>query len=244
MALDEPELSPRELGVRFTDTERYSLSVASAHRILKAQNLITSPAFMVVKAADESKERTTAPNQLWQTDFTYLKITGWGWFYLSTILDNFSRYIVAWKLCTTIKASDVTDTLTMALKASGLDGMHVVHRLRLISDNGSSYIASDLADWFEKKSMNHVSGAPMHPQTHGKIERWHQTLKNRILLENYSLPADPEQKIGDFVAHYNHLRYHKRISNLTSADVYIKRGKTILIERDRIKRDTIRTRRL
>ena len=145
LALDEPDLSPRELAVRFTDTEKYFVSEASAYRILKAHDLITSPAFIVVKAADEFKDKTTAPNQLWQTDFTYLKVTGWGWLYLSTILDDFSRYIVAWKLCTTIKVSDVTDTLTLALEASGLDGMKVAHRPRLLSDNGSSYIAGGLA---------------------------------------------------------------------------------------------------
>jgi transposase InsO family protein len=99
-------------------------------------------------------------------------------FYLSTVLDDFSRYIVAWKLCTTMKAGDVTDTLTMALQASGLDSMNVGQRPRLLSDNGSSYIASDLADWLEDHGMDHVRSAPMHPQTQGKIERWHQTLKN------------------------------------------------------------------
>jgi putative transposase len=244
LALDEPDLSPRELAVRFTDTEKYFVSEASTYRILKAHDLITSPAFIVVKAADEFKDKTTAPNQLWQTDFTYLKVTGWGWFYLSTVLDDFSRYIVAWKLCATMKASDVTDTLSMALEASGLDRMNVVHRPRLLSDNGSSYVAGDLADWLEEKRMDHVRGAPLHPQTQGKIERWHQTLKNRILLENYYLPGDLEQKIGDFVAHYNHLRYHESIGNLTPADVYFGRGQTILLERERIKRDTIKTRRL
>ena len=244
LALDEPTLSPRELAVRFTDTERYYVSESSAYRILKAHDLITSPAFIVVKAADEFKDKTTAPNQLWQTDFTYLKVTGWGWFYLSTVLDDFSRYIVAWKLCTTMKAGDVTDTLTMALQASGLDSIKVVHRPRLLSDNGSSYIAGDLADWLEDHGMDHVRGAPLHPQTQGKIERWHQTLKNRILLENYYLPGALEQAIGDFVAHYNHLRYHESIANLTPADVYFGRGQTILLERERIKRDTIKARRL
>ena len=244
LALDEPTLSPRELAVRFTDTERYFVSEASAYRLLKAHDLITSPAFIVVKAADEFKDKTTAPNQLWQTDFTYLKVIGWGWFYLSTVLDDFSRYIVAWKLCTTMKAGDVTDTLTMALQASGLDTARVVHRPRLLSDNGSSYIAGDLAEWLHDRRMDHVRGAPLHPQTQGKIERWHQTLKNRILLENYYLPGDLERKIGDFVAHYNHLRYHESIANLTPADVYFGRGQTILLQRERIKRDTIKTRRL
>jgi transposase InsO family protein len=96
----------------------------------------------VMKAADEFKDKTTAPNQLWQTDFTYLKVIGWGWFYLSTVLDDFSRYIIAWKLCTTMKAEDVTITLEMALDASGLD--KAKHRPRLLSDNGSSYVSDDL----------------------------------------------------------------------------------------------------
>ena len=146
LALDAPALSPRELAVRFTDTENYFVSEASVYRLLKAHDLIASPAFIVMKAADEFKDKTTAPNQLWQTDFTYLKVIGWGWFYLSTVLDDFSRYIIAWKLCPTMKAEDVTATLDLALKASGLDQAKVIHRPRLLSDNGSSYISSDLAN--------------------------------------------------------------------------------------------------
>jgi transposase InsO family protein len=146
LALDEPELSPRELAVRFTDTESYFVSEASVYRLLKSHDLITSPAFIVIKAADQFKDKTTAPNQMWQTDFTYLKVIGWGWLYLSTILDDYSRYIIAWKLCTTMKAGDVTDTLELALQASGCDQANVVHKPRLLSDNGSSYISGDLAD--------------------------------------------------------------------------------------------------
>jgi transposase InsO family protein len=244
LALDEPELSPRELAVQFTDTESYFVSEASVYRLLKAHDLITSPAFIVIKAADEFKDKTTAPNQLWQTDFTYLKVIGWGWFYLSTILDDYSRYIVSWKLCTTMKAGDVTDTLELALKASGCDQATVFHKPRLLSDNGSSYISGDLAEWLDDRGMDHTRGAPYHPQTQGKIERWHQTLKNRILLENYYLPGDLEAQVDAFVAHYNHRRYHESLSNLTPADVYFGRGQTILLEREKIKRQTIEHRRL
>lgn len=244
LALERPELSPRELAVTFTDERGSFVSEASVYRLLKAHDLITSPAFVVMKAADEFKDKTTAPNQLWQTDFTYLKVIGWGWFYLSTILDDFSRYVVAWKLCTTMKAEDVTDTLQMALEASGLEEASVAHRPRLLSDNGSSYIAGDLADWLAERGMDHVRGAPNHPQTQGKIERWHQTLKNRVLLENYFLPGDLEAQVRAFVDCYNHRRYHESLKNLTPADVYFGRGQTILLERERIKRKTIEKRRL
>ena len=141
-----------------------------------------------------------------------------------------------------MKAEDVTATLDLALKASGLDQAKVIHRPRLLSDNGSSYVAADLAKWLDGQNMEHVLDAPYHPMTQGKIERWHQKLKNHILLENYYLPADLEAQIEASIAGYNHLRYHESIGNLTPADVYFGRGQTILIERERIKRQTIANR--
>ena len=244
LALHEPELSPRELAVTFTDTKSYFVSEASVHRLLKAYDLITSPAFITIKAANEFKDKTIAPNQLWQTDFTYLKVIGWGWFYLSTVLDDYSRYVIAWKLCTTMATDDVTDTLELALQASGCNQINVRHRPRLLSDNGPSYISVELADWLDDNCMDHVRGAPYHPQTQGKIERWHQTLKNRILLENYFLPGDLKGQIGRFIDHYNNHRYHESLNNLTPADVYFGRGQSILEQRERIKQKTINQRRL
>ena len=262
LALEQSELSPRELAVRFTDERRYFVSEATVCRLLKAHDLITSPACVVIKAADRFHTQTTRPNEMWQTDFTYFKIIGWGWIYLSTALDDYSRYIIAWKLCSTMRAEDVTDTLDLALAASGCDqpsaaippilrivgtlgcSAHVHHRPRLLSDNGPSYIARELADYIEAHRMNHVRGAPFHPQTQGKIERWHQTLKNRILLENYFLPGDLEAQIEAFVEHYNHRRYHESLDNVTPADAYFGRAETILKQRERIKRQTIEHRRL
>ena len=244
LALDAPALSSRELAARFTDTRSYFISEASVYRLLKTQGPIASPAVIVIKAADAFKDKTSAPNQLWQTDFTYLKVIGWGWFYLSSVLDDFSRYIVAWKLCTGMRAEDVTATLDLALRASGLDQATPADRPRLLSDNGSSYIAGELAEWLEDRKIKHVRGAPYHPMTQGKIERWHQTLKNRILLENYFLPGDLETQIAAFVDYYNNHRYHESIDNLTPADVYFGRGPTILAARERIKRQTIAERRL
>ncbi len=179
MALEESELSPRELAVSFTDQKGYFVSEASVYRLLKAHDLITSPAYVVIKAADAFHTKTVRPNEMWQTDFTYFKIIGWGWMYLSTVLDDYSRYIIAWKLCSTMRAEDVTDTLDMALAASGCDQAHVHHNPRLLSDNGPCYIASELADYIEAQAMSHVRGAPMHPPDPGQ---------DRALAPNHEEP--------------------------------------------------------
>jgi putative transposase len=244
MALEHTELSPRELAIRYCDEKNYFVSEASVYRLLKVQGLITSPAYIVMKAANAFKDKTTAPNQMWQTDFTYFKIIGWGWFYLSTILDDFSRYIVAWKLCDGMKYEDVTETIKLALEASGQDKAPKHKRPRLLSDNGGAYVSGDLAIWLEAKGMTQIHGKPMHPQTQGKIERWHQTLKNRILLENYFFKEDLEAQIKAFIEYYNHHRYHESLGNVTPADAYFGRAQAILDHRQKTKIQTLQNRRL
>jgi len=242
LALAEPDLSSRELAIRFTEQHRYYLSESSVYRILKSRDLITAPAFIVMKAADRFQHPTTAINQLWQTDFTYLKVTGWGWFYLSTVMDDYSRYIIAWRLCKTMSAFDVSDTLRDALTATGLDRMNIRHRPRLLSDNGPCYVSSELRTWLEENNLSHTRGAPYHPQTQGKIERWHRTLKDRILLENYYLPGDLERHLKDFINHYNTRRAHESLNNLTPECVFTGRGVAVLEKRNRIKEETMRLR--
>ena len=138
----------------------------------------------------------------------------------------------------------MTDTLELALAAAGLDSATVRHRPRLLSDNGSSYIAHELGDWLEDKQMEHARGSPYHPMTQGKIERWHQTMKNRVLLEHYYLPGDLEAHIHAFVDYYNQRRYHESLRNVTPADVYFGRAESILRQRAAIKQHTMAERRL
>ena len=243
LALKKPALSPREIAVTYTDEKERFVSESTVYRLLKAQDLITSSAYILMEAGDKFQHPTTRVNEMWQTDFTYCKIIGWGWYYLSTILDDYSRYILAWRLCTTMAASDVSDTLDDAPSFTGLDQVKVKHKPRLLSDNGPSYIASDLADYLGDKGIDHTRGRPYHPQTQGKIERWHRSLKNQILLENYYLPGDLEQRIGEFVDYYNHGRYHESLNNLTPADVYYGRGQQVLERREQIKLNTLAMRR-
>jgi transposase InsO family protein len=243
LALAEPALSPRELAVSFTDMRQYYVSESTVYRLLKAKDLITSPAFIVMQAADKFSHPTSAPNQLWQTDFTYLKVIGWGWYYLSTVLDDYSRYILTWRLCTGMAASDVSATLEEALAFAGCHQVSVVHRPRLLSDNGPSYVSAELRDWLEEQGMMHTRGRPYHPMTQGKIERYHRSMKNQILLENYYLPCELEKRIGQFVHYYNTERYHESLDNLTPADVYFGQGEKILNWRAKIKKQTLAQRR-
>ena len=185
LALAEPQLSPRELAVTYTDDNSYFVSESSVYRLLKAQDLITSPAYILMQASDKFQQPTLRVNEMWQTDFTYFKIIGWGWYYLSTVLDDYSRFIVAWRLCTSMSAQDVSNTLDDALVFTGIDQVKVKHKPRLLSDNGPCYIASELSDYLADNGMTHTRGRPYHPQTQGKIERWHRSMKNQILLENY-----------------------------------------------------------
>ena len=243
LALERPALSPREIAVSYTDEQAYFVSESTVYRLLKAQGLITSPVYILMQASDKFQSPTTRVNEMWQTDFTYFKIIGWGWYYLSTILDDYSRFIIAWRLCTTMSASDVSDTLTDALDFTGLNQVTVQHKPRLLSDNGPCYISGELADYLQENGMAHTRGRPYHPQTQGKIERWHRSMKNQILLNNYYLPDELQEQLQQFVNYYNHQRYHEPLNNLTPADVFYGRGQTILDQREKIKLDTLSMRR-
>jgi putative transposase len=239
IALERPELTPRELAWHITDSEKYFISESSVYRILKSFDLIASPNYVVISASDKFQNPTKRVNEMWQTDFTYFKIVGWGWYYLATVLDDFSRYIVTWKLFNTMLAEDVKTLLDMAVAETGVDQVKVKHRPRLLSDNGSCYVSDKLRKYLEDKGMDHTRGAPYHPQTQGKIERYHRTMKNVILLRHFYLPQELEAEVGRFVDYYNHSRYHESLENVTPADVFFGRQQEILAEREMIKRKTL-----
>jgi len=243
IALQKPELSARQLAWHITDNEGYFISERSVYRILKNFDLLTSPAYIVMSAADEFQHKTKRVHELWQTDFTYFKITGWGWYYLSTVLDDYSRYIVSWKLTKSMAAGDVKATLDDALAKTGVDQVKVRHRPRLLSDNGPCYISKELGDYLAEHEMEHTRGKPYHPQTQGKIERYHRTMKNVVKLRNYYQPEVLEREIGKFVEYYNNERVHESLKNVTPADVYHDRHHEIQTARQLLKMQTLRRRR-
>ena len=243
LALQHPEKSSRQLAWYFVDKMKYFISESSVYRILKGFDLVQSPAFEMVSVRDKFEKPTKRVHELWQTDFTHFKVLDWGWYYLSTILDDYSRYIIAWKLAPTMATSDVEETLELALEKSGLEKVRVRHRPRLLSDNGPAYLSKELKQFLKRKDIDHIRGAPYHPQTQGKIERWHRSMKNVVKLQNYYSPSQLLKAIDDFVEYYNNQRYHESLDNMTPVSIYYGKQKEVQSEREKIKRDTMALRR-
>lgn len=241
IALEEPEKSPRELAFHIIDNKEWFISESSVYRILKSRGLITSPAYIVLKAADKFKDPPARVHELWQTDFSYLKVVHWGWYYFTSILDDYSRYIIAWDLCEHMRSDDAEGVIREALEASGLPPGE---RPKILTDNGPCYLSIELKDYLEGEDITHVRGKPFHPQTQGKIERYHRTMKNVIKLEHYYSPEKLKRRIAEFVDYYNNHRYHESLNNMTPADVYFGREKQILERREIIKQRTLMKRRI
>ena len=243
IALEHPEKSPRELAWYITDKRGYYISESSVYRILKSHDLVTSPVYTVISARDKFPQPTKAPNELWQTDFTWFKVVHWGWYYLCTILDDYSRYILAWQLCTGMSTEEVKATIEAAIRFSGVRDPRVLHRPRLLSDNGPCYVSAALKEYLEQEGMAHTRGRPYHPMTQGKIERYHRSMKNILLLENYYSPDELIDQIDLFIDYYNNQRYHEAMNNLTPVDVYYGKAREILTRRERVRETTMLQRR-
>ena len=234
-------LSPRELAVKITDEMRIFISESSVYRILKQRGLIRPAEHHFIQAADEFKNKTIVPNQMWQTDFTYFIILGWGWYYLSTVIDDYSRYIVHWELCKSMQWTDVKRTVATAINKAGLRKGQMP---KLLSDNGPGYIARELQQYLDEEfGMIQIHGKPMHPQTQGKIERYHRSMKSVVKLHHYYCPQELELAIAQFVDYYNNHRYHESLKNLTPNAVYFGKGDKILKKRAELKAYSLKERR-
>lgn len=240
VALELPHLSSRELAWHITDTYKRYISESSVYRILKSRGLITAPAHILLSASDEYHKKTLRVNEMWQTDFTYFKIVGWGYYYLCSVLDDYSRFIIAWELRSNMKSDDARSVVEKALNNTGLTSGTMP---KLLSDNGSCFIAQDFRSYLKGQGIKQINGAPCHPQTQGKIERYHRTMKNVVKLDNYYSPEELIRALDSFIHYYNQQRYHESLENMTPADVFFGKAQSIRSKREKIKRDTIKKRR-
>jgi len=194
-------------------------------------------------AGKEYHTKTTGPHQMWATDASYFRVSGWGYYYLVTVMDDYSRFILACKLQKDMSADSLIEVVQEAVDATGMTDVPVENRTRLLSDNGASYVSRAFRDYLRLVGIGHILAAPFHPQTNGKVERYQQSLKREVNQLPYELPSQLERAIADFVDYYNFRRYHKALGNVTPADVLHGRRDDILLRRKEVQLLTISRRR-
>ena len=239
-----PELSPRQLALRIVDSGGIYISESSVYRILKREGLIKPAEIVGFKAGKEYHRKTKRPNELWATDCAHLKVVDWGWYYLVTVMDDYSRFILAWELKSDMAAGSLIDVVQKAVDITGMVDVPVEDRTVLLSDNGAGYLSRQFNDYLRLIRIRHVIASPYHPQTNGKIERYHRTIKGEIKQVPYEMPGDLRESIDAFIEYYNHWRYHEGLGNVTPYDVYIGRHLEVIQRRREVKNKTLETRKV
>ena len=242
VAREFPDLSSRQLAAWITDHEGFAVSESTVYRILRREGLVKRQEILS-SAASEYHTKTSRPHQMWATDASYFKVVGWGYYYLVTVMDDYSRFILGWKLQKDMSSNSLIEVVQAAVDATGMTDVPVENRTKLLSDNGSGYVSRAFCDYLRLVGIGHILAAPFHPQTNGKVERYQQSLKKEVNQLPYELPSQLERAIADFVDYYNYHRYHKALGNVTPADVLHGRRAEILQRRKEVQAQTINRRR-
>ena len=238
-----PELSCRQLAWKVTDSGHTYVSESTVYRILKREGLIKPAEIIGFKAAKEYRRKTKRPNELWASDCCHLRVIDWGWYYLETVMDDFSRFILSWDLKIDMTGGSLEDVMQQAVDLTGMTDVPVEDRTVLLSDNGAGYISQQFNQYLHLVGIRHITASPFHPQTNGKIERYHRTIKGEINRVPYEMPSELKEAIRAFIEYYNYRRYHEGLGNVTPYDVYTGRHLEIIQRRKEVKSRTLAVRR-
>jgi transposase InsO family protein len=242
IAKDHPELSCRLLAIKITDEEAFSVSGPTVYRLLKQRGLIEPRPIRDPPAAGEWHTKTRKVDAIWQSDATHYFVVGWGYYKQITVLDDYSRNPIAWDLKPDETAFSISDVVEMAIENARAQG-HLVngHRPMLLSDNGPGFTSKMLAAYLAAHGIKHIFGRPYHPQTQGKIERFHRSIKGKVCLMVYCSPEALRKAIDEAITTYAGLP-HTALKNVSPRDVYAGRKEEILRKRAEKKRLTLERR--
>lgn len=227
----------RRLTFMMLDDDVVAVSPASVYRVLKGAGRLDR------RWSAPSKKGTgfvqpLQPHEHWHIDVSYINVEG-TFYYLTSVLDGCSRYIVHWELRESMTEQDVEIILQKALEK------HPGEKPRIISDNGPQFVARDFQQFIRLVGITHVRTSPYYPQSNGKLERWHGSLKRECIRP--TCPAsldDARRRVAAFVEHYNHVRLHSAIGYITPADQLNGLAQVIGDERDRKLEDARQRRQL
>lgn len=236
-------MSARELAYWLCDHADFSVSESTVYRVLKAEGLLPDRRPEHQPAAKEFRHKTQRPNEMWQSDATRFLVPGWGHYWLVSVLDDYSRKILSWALVQDVQTPSLAEAIQQAVETTGVVQAPVLTRPALLTDNGSGYISRAMADFLRAHGLRHLRARSHHPQTIGKIERWHRTMKDDVMLVVRVTPDELCGAIAAFVEYYNGRRYHEAVGNVTPDDVYHGRRDAILTRRKRLKIRTLVARR-
>ncbi len=216
----------RRLTFMMLDADQVACSPASVYRVLKAAGLLAGPTPTITKKGTGFVQPLNA-HEHWHVDVSYLNIAG-TFYFLCSLLDGYSRCIVHWEIREKMEEADVETIIQRAReKYPGVTP-------RIISDNGPQFIAKDFKEFIRIAGMTHVKTSPYYPQSNGKIERWHKTLKGDCIRVKVPLSLDDARRIvTDYVRHYHHVRLHSAIGYVTPKDKLDGRDQEIFAHRDR-----------
>jgi len=239
-----PDLSCRLLAVKITDEEDFAVSEATVYRLLKQHGLVVPRPLEGMPAKHEWQHKTKVCDEIWQCDATHYFIIGWGFYKQITVLDDYSRNPLAWALKPDEAAFNISDVIEQALeRARGLGHLANGTKPQLLSDNGSGFTAKIMDEYLDVHGIKHIFGKPYHPQTQGKIERFHRSIKERICLLVYCSPDELKRSLDEAINKYARTP-HKALSNVSPLDVYLGRKEEILKKRAEKKRLTLERRKI
>ncbi len=210
----------RRLTYMMLDADVVAVSPSSVYRVLKAAGKL-APRWGKPSKKGKGFEQPTRPHEHWHIDVSYLNICG-TFFFLCSILDGYSRFIIHWEIRETMKEAEVETIIQRARE------LYPGERPRIISDNGPQFIAKDFKEFIRICGMTHVRTSPFYPQSNGKMERWYGTVKGECIRVQTPLGVeDARRLVANFVTHYNTVRLHSAIAYVTPADKLAGRAEAI-----------------